>query len=112
MSNSITGILLFKKPNPYTTQSSVSPSVYTIPYTYVFNGISQDEMYAVGTCCGTRAYNQSRIDEYISYKTGKKSMNEIIMEKDDRILLNEYNWKVYYNNQMRQWFGDGLLDVY
>lgn len=102
----ITGILLFKKPNKHTTQSSTSPSIFVICLKVSFGNISSDEIYAVGTRCGTSIYDQARVEEYRAYKLGQKTMQEIVKPKSYE------DWKTYYNAQMRKWFGDDLIDMY
>jgi hypothetical protein len=102
----IPGILLFKNPNKHTTQSSTSPSIFVISFNTSIGNISSDEIYAVGTRCGTSIYDQARVEEYKAYKLGQKTMEEIIKPKKYE------DWRTSCNNQMRKWFGDDLIDMY
>ena len=114
MNQQIAGFLLFKKPNKFTVQSPASPGVFLLPLACEPGGASRDESYAVGTRCGTLSFHQSRVDEYIAFKRGHKSMIDLIFQNDLMLTLAEYknNWRYYHNRQMKRWFGDDLVDVY
>jgi hypothetical protein len=110
----IAGFLLFKKPNQYTIPSTASPGIFILPLNCVPGGASRDESIAIGTRCGTVPFHQGRVDEYIAFKRGQKSIIDLIFANDSMLTLAQYNmnWRFYYNRQMKRWFGDDLIDVY
>lgn len=110
----IAGFLLYKKPTRFTVQSPVSPGIHILPLQFGLGGLSNNEMQAIGTRCGTLTYHHGRLDDYLAYKKGTKSMQEIIFQNDFMLTLEEYkkNWRHYHNQQMRRWFGEDLMDVY
>lgn len=114
MNQGIAGFLVFKKPNQYTRPSSTNPPVYIIPIACGFGAVSRDESFAVGTRCGTLTFHQGRVDEYLAFKRGEKSLRDFLFQNDFLLTLDEYrrNWKELHNKQLRRWFGDDLLDVY
>lgn len=115
MDKYITGFLIFKKPNTYTTPSTASPSLHMIPIYMGFLHATSHEVQAVGTRCGSIPFNQERVNEYTAYKMNKKTMESIIFQNEPFLNNNELNdstWRQYYNNQMRRWFGDDLIDMY
>lgn len=111
---SIAGFLLFKKPNQYTKPCPTSPNVFILPMECSCNGLSQNEIFAIGTRCGTIPFHQARPQEYLEFKQGKRSMEQIIFHYDSMLTLDQYrrDWRFYYNRQMKRWFGDDLIDVY
>ena len=113
-SPSIAGFLLFKKPNKFTVQSPVSPNIYIIPLQFGFQELSQNEIQAVGTRCGTLTFHQGRLEDYLAWKRGTKTLQAIVFQNDFMLTLEQYknNWRYYHNQQMRRWFGDDLIDVY
>ena len=116
MNNTITGFLLFKKPNKFTKQSQAAPNIFIIPYqcSWDSNKISADEIFAVGTQSGSSPVNQVSIDEYTAWRQGKISMDDIIFKNNIILDVNEYNKTrtYYYNEQMRKWFGNDLCDYF
>jgi hypothetical protein len=117
MTNTITGFLLFKKPNKYTKQSTVSPSIFTIPIQCNWNSNipSADEIFAVGTQSGSSLMNQARVDEYTAWRQGKISIDDIIFKNNIILDVDEYYTKTrssYLNEQMRKWFGNDLYDYF
>ena len=114
--NTITGILLFKQPNIFSKPCPSCPSLHSIAINFSCNSneVTQDESYAVGTCCGAVQFHQDRVNEYIAFKSGKKSMRDILFQYDTMLTLSEYNSnpRFYHNRQMRRWFGKDLIDVY
>lgn len=117
MNNTITGFLLFKKPNKYTTQSVASPGIFIIPYQCSLNSqiLSVDETFLVGTRAGSSPVNQDRIDEYTAWRQGRISMDEIVFKNNIISNLEEYYTKtrpLYLNQIMRKWHGDDLCDYF
>jgi hypothetical protein len=110
----IAGFLLFKKPNQYTIPSTVSPGLFILPLACQPGGASRDESFAIGTRCGSVPFHQGRVDEYIAFKRGQKSMIDLIFANDSMLTLAQYNmnWRFYHNRQMKRWFGDDLVDMY
>jgi hypothetical protein len=110
----ITGILLFKKPNKYTVESTVSPGIHIIPYQCKIGGISNDEYIAVGTRCGTAEFSQDRVDDYTAYKLNYMTMNDILLQNNIIFDMDEFkrNWKVYCDSQWRDWFGEDFIVCY
>jgi hypothetical protein len=109
------GVLLYSKPNQYTKPSPQAHHIHTISFPFQFEGISQAESFAVGTQCGTSEFQQSRVDEYLSYKKGQVNMIDILL-KNGIIMyrgeVNEINWRGYYNLQYKRWFGNDLMDMF
>ena len=114
MNQTIAGFLLFKKPNQYTQQSQVSPGIHVLALPCMPEGMSTQESFLVGTRCGTVQFHQSRVDEFVAFKRGIKSMRDIVFQYDTMLTLHEYNmnWRYYYNRQMKRWFGDDLIDIF
>ena len=116
MNTSIAGFLLFKSPNKFTKPCSSAPHLHILSLNVSPNcsQVSQDESYAIGTCCGTTTFHQDRVNEYLEFKSGKKSMVDIIFKYDYMLTLHEYkcNWQLYHNQLLKRWFGKDLIDVY
>jgi hypothetical protein len=110
------GFLLFKKPNRFTKQVSVSPPIHIISYacSWDSNKVSPDEIFAVGTQSGSSPVNQERIDEYVGWRQGKLSLDDIIFKNNIILDVDEYSKlrPLYYNEQMRKWFGPDLCDSF
>ena len=111
------GFLLFKKPIRFAKQVSVEPPIHIIPYVCSCDStkISSDELFAVGTHAGSSPVNQDRINEYTDWRQGRLSMDDIIFKNNIILDVNEYYSKlrpIYYNEQMRKWFGPDLCDYF
>jgi hypothetical protein len=106
----IRGLLHYTLPNKHTTSSIYSPYhsvAYTIYIDAFRRGISPDETYIVGTHCGTKEFNQVRVDEYIEYRTHKKTMNEIILKNYPGVNLSDKKAFLKYETMIyKKWFGD------
>ncbi len=112
----IAGFLLFKQPNRFTKPCSTSPNIHILAFNVSANTseVTQDEAFAVGSCCGLVQFHQDRVNEYIAFKSGKKSMRDILFQYDSMLTLSEYNMnpRYYHNLQMKRWFGKDLIDIY
>ena len=111
--NTTTGILLFKKPNKYTIQSS-SPGIYSIPIKVGICSVSSDEYYAVSTRCGTDSFNQKRIDDYTDYKLQIRTIDDIIIDNFKIIDMDIFsdNREKYYQLLLKDWYGEDFLVEY
>jgi hypothetical protein len=112
----IRGILLYTSPNKHTLSSIHSPyhSVGYLMYVDAFkrNCISPEESYIVGTRCGSEDFNQSRVDEYLEYRTYKKTMNEIILKNYPYVNLSDKKIFIKYEEMInKKWFGDNYLYI-
>ena len=109
----IRGILNYTSPNKHTTSSIHSPYhsvAYTIYIDAFRRGISPDETYIVGTHCGTKEFNQSRVDEYTEYRTHKKTMDDIIIQNYPGVNLSDKKTFLKYEAMIhKKWFGDLLI---
>ncbi len=106
----IRGILNYTSPNKHTISSIYNP-YHSIAYTIYIDafrrGISPDETYIVGTHCGTKEFNQARVNEYIQYRTQQKTMNEIIIQNYPFVDLSDKNTFLKYEAMIyKKWFGD------
>jgi hypothetical protein len=114
--SAIAGFLLFKTPNKFTKPSTTSPNIHILAMNVSTdcNQVTQDESYAIGTCCGTAQFHQDRVNEYLEFKSGKKSMMDLVFKYDLMLTMHEYkcNWRSYHNQVMKRWFGKDLIDVY
>jgi hypothetical protein len=90
ISKQIKGILLYTQPNKHTTPT-VSPGIYAVTYDVGIGWITQDEIYIVGTRCGSEEFNQLRVDEYKYYKLTTEPLN-----------ITEQTWKLLD----KKWYGD------
>lgn len=109
----IYGILQYSVPNKHTTSSIHSPHhsvAYKINIDAFQRGISPDEIYIVGTNCGTKEFNQARVSEYTEYRTLRKTMNEIILNNYPGINLLDKNTFLKYEAMIyKKWFGDNNI---
>lgn len=63
----INGVLLYSTPNKHTITNQFSP-FYTVSYKVNFTCISEDEKYIVGTHCGTKLFNEERVNLFMKVK--------------------------------------------
>ena len=109
----IRGVLLYTSPNKHTISSLHSPHhsvAYTIYVDAFRRGISPDEAYIVGTHCGTKEFNQARVNEYTEYRTHKKTMNEIIIQNYPFVDISDNKTFLKYETMIyKKWFGDHNL---
>lgn len=112
----IAGFLIFKTANRYTKPCPSAPHLHILSLAVSTNAnqVTQDESVAVGTCCGTVQFHQDRVNEYLEFKSGKKSLMDIIFKYDTMLTIYEYkcNWRYYHNQQLKRWFGKDLIDLY
>jgi hypothetical protein len=116
MNSTIAGFLIFKSPNKYTKPSSTSPNLHILSISVSANAlqVTQEEAFAIGSCCGTAQFHQDRVNEYIEFKSGKKSLMDLVFKNNIMLTLHEYkcNWRYYNNQQLKRWFGKDLIDIY
>ena len=72
---------------------------------------SEDETWLVGTRCGTIPMDAKRVADYLAFRTGAKTLTQLLMEKNPFLSLEEIQMKYreYYVQKMKDWFGDDYV---
>lgn len=110
----IKAVAVYKTKNALTNHS-YDGTYWSYWYPCGISDVTEQERYIIGTRCGTIPYNEFRVQDYMAYKLGKKSFDEIVIEtfRIPKEMLSTYPMQChYYNLKLQDWFGDDLINVY
>jgi hypothetical protein len=76
-----------------------------------FQFASDDEKWLIGTRIGTTTNDMKRVEEYILYRTGQKTLTQLLMDKNPFLTLHEIqeNYSSFYRQKMKEWYGDDYV---